>query len=363
MHYTGNEPGLSFGSVVSVFGRVANGWISGGRVEIAEAGEVGEGVEIGEVIPLKAYSAGVGNTPTSTTTTTATAVGILVCIKSQTPRTTTRTTTTGPPPTPSLRIQILDATSEASLTLWGPSATAAQSACWTPFNTALYITSAKVNMFNGSVQISPTQSSTLHALPLSAPVGAGLRRHVLRAYPHTRLQLPTMAWPPPAAGVGLLFTLAEFSAHAASRARSRKRIAGVGVVWGYLSVVLTGVEIVLLWKRNILFLGDCGGECVYTSTPDTHVCACAGNSEGVCGCAWSPNPSILTSLTDETATIPGTALIFSAKAWNSLLTPHISSKSAQELAQLETQLSYARCTLSVVWDSAIGVLYVCDVSP
>ncbi|KAG0638578.1 hypothetical protein HOY80DRAFT_966891 [Tuber brumale] len=360
MHYSVHDPGLSLGSGVRVFGKVANGWVSGGRLEIvADAGEAEE-VGIGEVIPLKAYSEGAGNTPTSTNTTTAVAaVGILVCIKSQTSRTTTTTTGTS---LPSLRIQILDSTAEGTLTLWGPTATAANSAGWAPFSTALYITSAKVGMFNGAVQISLTRSSTLFALPISSPTGAGLRQHLLKECPHTRLQLPPVAWPP--AGVKLLFTLAEFSAHASSRAKLRRRVMGEGVVIsGYLSLVLVGVELVLLFKRNMLFLGSCGGKCVYTSTPDTHVCAYTGTTNGQqCVCAWSPNPSILPSLADETGTIPGTALIFSQKAWNSLLTPDLAGKSVQELAQLESQLAYTRFSFAVMWDSGVGVLYVCDVS-
>jgi len=86
MHYPAHEPGLSFGSRVRVFGRVANGWVSGGRVEITvdEGGGSGE-VKIREVIPLKAYSEVVNNTlnPSGTTTAAAAAtMGILVCIKS-----------------------------------------------------------------------------------------------------------------------------------------------------------------------------------------------------------------------------------------------------------------------------------------
>ena len=96
MHYSIHEPSLSFGSKVRVFGKVVNGWVSGGRVEITVDEEGGvekeEEVKIKEVIPLKAYSEVVGiNTPhptgTTTTTTTAAAavaatMGILVCIKS-----------------------------------------------------------------------------------------------------------------------------------------------------------------------------------------------------------------------------------------------------------------------------------------
>jgi len=95
MHYPAHEPGLSFGSRVRVFGRVAKGWVSGGRVEVTavDEGREEEVIRIGEVIPLKAYSEVVGNTPnptgTTTTTTTTTAataaaikMGILVCIKS-----------------------------------------------------------------------------------------------------------------------------------------------------------------------------------------------------------------------------------------------------------------------------------------
>ena len=97
MHYPVHEPCLSFGSRVRVFGKVVNGWVSGGRVEITVDEEGGvekeeEEVRIKEVIPLKAYSEVVGiNTPhptgTTTTTTTpavsaaATTMGILVCIK------------------------------------------------------------------------------------------------------------------------------------------------------------------------------------------------------------------------------------------------------------------------------------------
>ncbi|PUU75563.1 hypothetical protein B9Z19DRAFT_1153146 [Tuber borchii] len=320
MHYPIHEPSLSFGSRVKVFGRVVNGWVSGGRVEITVDDEGGveeeeEEVRIKEVIPLKAYSEVVGiNTPhptgtTNTTTTAAAAaaatMGILVCIKSvlmpspltlypsptnilmiqQTPRATTTTTGT---PIPSLRIQILDATAEGTLTLWGPTATAATSAGWTPFSTALYITAA---------------------------------RHLLKTYPHTRLHLlPPPEWPAAAAGMKLLFTLAEFSAH----------------VWTWY-YCLSGI--CSFWG-----LGSSNGKCSYTSTPNTH----------------------LRSLTDETGTIPGTALIFSQKAWDSLLlltpTSELANKSLQELARLEAQLAYTRFDFAVVWDSEIGVLYVCDVS-
>ena len=118
-------------------------------------------------------------------------------------------------------------------------------------------------MFNGSIQISLTQSSTLLALPVSSsPAGTSLRQHLLKTYPHTRLQLPPpVVWP--AAGVKLLFTLAEFSAHVSSKIKAERRImgegAGVGVgviVPGYLSLVLVGVNLVLLFKRNMLFLGS-----------------------------------------------------------------------------------------------------------
>ncbi|CUS15147.1 unnamed protein product [Tuber aestivum] len=332
MHYPVHEPALSFGSGVRVFGRVANGWISGGRVEIvADAGEVEE-VGIGEVIPLKAYSEGVCNTGTPTSTSAATAVGIL--------QTSRRTATTTGSPALSLRIQILDATAEGVLTLWGPTATAANSAGWTPFSTALYITSARVSMFNGGVQISLTQSSTLLALPVSSSAGAGLRQHLLKTYPHTRLQLPLVVWP--AAGVKLLFTLAEFSAHASSRSKSRKRVMGEPVVVsGYLSLILMGAELVLLFKRNMLFLGSWF---VTTSALIWHFVL------------------MLPTLTDETGTIPGTALTLSQKAWDSLLTPDLASKSIQELARLESQLAYTRFSFAVVWDSSVGVLHVCDVS-
>jgi len=123
-------------------------------------------------------------------------------------------------------------------------------------------------MFNGGIQISLTQSSTLLALPVSSSssspaVVVSLRQHLLKTCPHTRLQFPpVVVWP--AAGVKLLFTLAEFSAHVGSKMRARKRImgdegagAGAGVIVpGYLSLVLVGVELVLLFKRNMLFLGS-----------------------------------------------------------------------------------------------------------
>jgi len=60
--------------------------------------------------------------------------------------------------------------------------------------------------------------------------------------------------------VKLLFTLAEFSAHVSSKMKAqKKRIAGAGarvVVSGYLSLVLVRVDLVLLFKRNMLFLGS-----------------------------------------------------------------------------------------------------------
>lgn len=176
------------------------------------------------------------------------------------------------------------------------------------------------------MQISLTQSSTLFALPISssssskAGITTSLHQHLLKTYPHTRLQLPAPVWP--ATGMKLLFTLAEFSAHVSSKMKARKkRILGGEegvrvVVSGYLSLVLVGVDLVLLFKRNMLFLGSwfvrpiilryrrapqadskvysSNGNCTYTSTPNTHICTCASTTtKQSCILTWSPNPSIV----------------------------------------------------------------------
>ncbi|KAF2023549.1 hypothetical protein EK21DRAFT_80638 [Setomelanomma holmii] len=252
-----------------------------------------------------------------------------------------------------LSLGIFDDTADASLTLYGVLCDSASS--FTPSKTVLLISnpgwriekSAKLTLnANSRADIDPDMSDARRLRTLAQRLTK--KEHVNPPFPDINVSHFDSA------PIRALHTLADIDDFARTNPREK--------LIGYISVVLTGLNIVGPFKRNMLMGNECGrcGIPVFANRVRAECKQCEGVVE------LRINPRILGPIIDETGQIATGKLILSDHAWEQLL-----GRSAAQLVEtqvdvlkyLEQRLLLLRVTMgfALCLEDEIGRLAVWSV--
>ncbi|KAF7914941.1 hypothetical protein BELL_0327g00060 [Botrytis elliptica] len=127
---------------------------------------------------------------------------------------------------------------------------------------------------------------------------------------------------------------------------------GEGEVFtGWISVVLVELSLVRIWRRNMLFCGECCGIQLYSPTPSLECPHCSKLLQLIM------NPKVIATLIDETGMISGGKLVWSEKAWKELLgrgTEELCQMGVEEVKMLECRMVGLRFSLCFGWVGDAG---------
>ncbi|KAF1994902.1 hypothetical protein P154DRAFT_501038 [Amniculicola lignicola CBS 123094] len=238
-----------------------------------------------------------------------------------------------------INIGVFDDTAEASLTLYGPMCTSAST--WQPSHTVLLISNpgwridriAKLSLAaNTRVDIDPEMSDALWLRSLAQRLTK--KEHVNPPFPDGVFDTAAAE----TAAVRILYTLADIDEFA--RANPKERF------MGYISVLITELNIVTIYRRRMLMCTECCGIPLFANTTSA-ICKQCNKTIPL-----RINPKILGPLLDETGQIASGKLIFSPDAWTQLL-----GRTAEQLAEtdidvlryLEHRLQFLRVSLGFGW--------------
>lgn len=154
--------------------------------------------------------------------------------------------------------------------------------------------------------------------------------------------------------VRCLFTVAELDEFA--------RCAPGETFQGYLSLLITEIRLLDLWRGNKLLSGECCHMPIYANADSAE---CRGCDKIV---SLRLNPRILGQVIDETAAIACGKLLFSDEAWQNLLgrgVDDLLTLGYEEIKHLSDRLLFCRITVLFGWSSdeskAGGRICVLDV--
>ncbi|CAO2655143.1 Nn.00g102070.m01.CDS01 [Neocucurbitaria sp. VM-36] len=235
-----------------------------------------------------------------------------------------------------ISLGIFDDTADASLTLYGGLCDSASS--FQPSQTVLLISNpgwridktAKLSLNGHSrVDIDPDLGDARRLRALA--VRLTKKEHVNPPFPDIDVSgFETAAVRP-------LYTLADVDDFARSNPTEN--------LLGYLSVVMTQLDIVTPFKRNMLMSNECCGIPVFANS----VTATCKQCDKVV--ALRINPRILGPIIDETGQISTGKLIFSPSAWAQLLgrtADRLVATEVDTLRYLEQRLDFLRVTMGFV---------------
>ncbi|KAK3068632.1 hypothetical protein LTR53_013649 [Teratosphaeriaceae sp. CCFEE 6253] len=261
-----------------------------------------------------------------------------------------------------INLHIQDDTAEATLGLWGtasaspldrttaenttnPEAVLARQA-WKAGETILLIQSPGWKL-GRSTYLNIT-STTLLDIDPHIPDAAWLRRWSLRQrsrealnppFPEGVFDLQVLRTGP----IRCLYTLAELDEVA--------RAAPAETFQGYLSVVLTDIRLRESRKRRMLFSGEC---CCMPLYANALVASCKGCEKDV---PLRLSPELIGQVMDETGVVGPGKLLFSDRAWRSLLGPkpaEVLELSEEAIGDLADRLLFCRVTLLFGWTGDEG---------
>ncbi|KAK5124695.1 hypothetical protein LTR85_001408 [Meristemomyces frigidus] len=260
--------------------------------------------------------------------------------------------------TENINLQVQDDTAEATLGLWGTTASsplnrsavdetttnpeAAQARQgWKAGETVLLIQGPGCK--SGRTAYLSMTSATIVDIDPSTPDADWLRRWSLRQRCREAVNPPfsegvfdaqALKYGP----VRCLFTIGELDEFA--------RAAPDETFQGYLSVLLTEIKLHETFKRHMLFSGECCSMPIYANAV---AAPCKGCDKEV---ALRLNPRIIGQVMDETACIGSGKLLFSDRAWRDLLgrTPEDLLKLGyEEIKYLSDCLLFCRVTMLFGW--------------
>ncbi|KAF2190203.1 hypothetical protein K469DRAFT_25482 [Zopfia rhizophila CBS 207.26] len=238
-----------------------------------------------------------------------------------------------------INIGIFDDTAEATLTLWG--ITCASASSWQPSHTVLLISTPgwridrKANLSlnaNTRVDIDPNVSDAVWLRSFVQRLTK--KEHVNPPYPEGVFDTEAAETSP----VRMLYNLADIDNFA--RANPREKCTG------YISVLITDLNIVSLYQRNMLLCTECCGIPLYANSV---IAKCKQCEKPI---PLRINPRILGPIIDETGQINTGKLIFSATAWEQLLgraPEQLVETDIEVLKYLEQRLLFLRVSLGFGW--------------
>ncbi|KAF2126619.1 hypothetical protein P153DRAFT_407812 [Dothidotthia symphoricarpi CBS 119687] len=247
-----------------------------------------------------------------------------------------------------ISLGIFDDTADAQLTLYAPLCDSAST--FQPSKTVLLISNpgwridktAKLTLNgNSRVDIDPELGDARRLRALAQRLTK--KEHVNPPFPDVDVSDYETA------PVRALFRLAEVDDFA--RANPRERLVG------YISVIITELNIVVPFKRNMLLSNECCGIPVFANTLKVQCKQCDKEID------LRVNPRILGPVIDETGQIASGKLILSDQAWTQLLgrTPEqLVATSVDVLRYLEQRLLLLRVTMgfAVKLEDEVGRLGV-----
>ncbi|KAK0947289.1 hypothetical protein LTR29_001244 [Friedmanniomyces endolithicus] len=297
---------------------------------------------------------------------------ILVVVKSIGPK--KRVTRKDETVTENINLTVQDNTAEAILGLWGstaasplgrpvsenntnPEAIAAREG-WKSGETVLLLQGPGCKL-NRSTYLTLTSATIIDVDP-DIPDAAWLRRWSVRQRSREAINLP---FPEGVFDLAIiksgpircLYTIAELDEFA--------RAAPTETFQGYLSVLITEVKLIEYRKRRMLFSGECCSMPLYANDL---VATCKGCEQKV---VLRASPKIIGQVMDETAVVGPGRLLFSDRAWRSLLGREpagLLELGEDEMKYLSDRLLFCRVTLLFGWtgDESVagGRICVLDVT-
>ncbi|KAF1921349.1 hypothetical protein BDU57DRAFT_438496 [Ampelomyces quisqualis] len=248
-----------------------------------------------------------------------------------------------------ITLTIFDDTADASLTLYSSLCDSAR--LFTPSHTVLLISSpgwriektAKLSLnANSRLDIDPDLSDARRLRSLA---------HRLTKKEHVNPAFPAIDGVKgyENAAVRVLYTLADIDSFA--RANPREKLVG------YISVIITQLNILTPFKRNMLLCNECCGIAVFANLLEA-TCKGCGKTVGL-----RINPSILGPVVDETGHIASGKLVLSDRAWQELLgrtAAQLVGTPLPVLQYLEQRILLLRVTMgfALSLDEGIGRLAV-----
>ncbi|RMZ35067.1 hypothetical protein D0859_00805 [Hortaea werneckii] len=260
--------------------------------------------------------------------------------------------------TESISIQIHDDTAHAILGLWGtntnsPLRQASKDANtsnpeairsregWKAGETILLLQSASCKP--GRTPYLSLSSASMVDVNPAFPDAEWLRHWALRqrsresvnpVFPANTFNLQTLKHGP----VRCLYTIAELDVFA--------RVAPAETFQGYLSVLITEMKILEVWKRQMLFSGECCSAPIYANAIAAQCNSCEEFVQ------LRLNPKVIGQVMDETACVGAGKLLFSDQAWQDLFgrrPEDLLRLSSEEMKFLSDRLLFCRITLLFGW--------------
>ncbi|KAF2432419.1 hypothetical protein EJ08DRAFT_131912 [Tothia fuscella] len=243
-----------------------------------------------------------------------------------------------------ISVNVFDDTSDATLTLWDTAIASATT--WKPSHTILLITNpgwridkrAYINCTaNTLIDVDPTMPDADWLRNFAQRMIR--REHVNPPFPYTTFDFAIMS----TAVNQILYTFADIDEFA--------RAAPSGQFFGYISVVIMELNIMTLYRRNMLLCNEHCGHPIYADTVTTKCKQC---DKPV---TLNINPKVLGAVVDETGCSTAGKVLLSEQAWAELLgrtKEELVGSNVEVLKYLEQRLLFLRVTLRFAWAAEEG---------
>lgn len=238
-----------------------------------------------------------------------------------------------------VNVGLSDDTAEATLTLWGSICTSAS--LWRVSQTVLLMSNPGWRI-EQNVRLSVTTSTMIDVDPDMEDANwlrgwaqrLKRREHVNPEFPEDVFDFESLK----SSQLKIKYTLAELDEFA--RGAPCKRF------MGFMSIVLTELNLSLLQRRNMLMCNECCGVPIYDNVTSTKCKQCNASVD------LRVNPGVLGALVDETGTTTCGSIVMSERAWEQLFgrsKRDLIRLNVDALKRIEQRLMFLRLILIFGW--------------